>query len=157
MKKLLALLLIGTAFATPSLAYARDITLTGQMQDYYGPEAYIAVYLTKADGTYDSTLYVAGRKTRYYRDLTGWARYAASDSNLNLNGITGASIGAGTDFTIDISLSDALIDAGYVLHVDSAVEHQGSVPDDVVVPLSSDQSGVAHNGEAFVKTLTVNM
>lgn len=157
MKKFLALLLLTTALATPSLALARDVTLSGEMSTYGGPEAYLAVYLAKPDGSYESTLYVAGHKQKYYRDLTGWARLAAQDANLSLDGITGASVGAGRSFSIALSLSDALIDAGYTIHIDSAVEDQGASADDVVIPLEAVQSGVDQPGAVFVQTARITM
>jgi hypothetical protein len=157
MKKFLAILLLGTALVAPVAAYARDVTIQGQMSSYRGPEAYLAVYLAKPDGSYDSTLYVAGRKSRYYRDLSGWARLAARDATLSLDGITGASIGSGKSFSINLSLADALIDAGYTIHIDSAVEHQGSAADDVVLALDSGQSGNALSGQGFIGSASVNM
>lgn len=157
MKKFLAILLLGTALVSPSAAFAAQVTITGQMNSYRGPEAYLAVYLAGPDGRYDSTLYVAGRKSRYYRDLSGWARYAAADASLNLNGITGASIGSGRSFTINLELSDALINAGYTIHIDSAVEERGTTTDDVVIPLDRSQSGVAQPGRGFVQSASVNL
>lgn len=157
MKKFLAILMLGTALVAPSATYAAQVNLSGQMRSYSGPEAYLAVYLAKPDGSYDSTLYVAGRKSRYYRDLSGWARYASRDATLNLDGITGASVGSGRSFSINIDLSDALIDAGYTIHIDSAVEHQGSAADDVVIPLNRSYSGVAQPGRGFIKSASISM
>lgn len=157
MKKLLAILMLGTALVAPSAAYAAQVNVSGQMSSYYGPESYLAVYLAKPDGTYDSTLYVAGRKSRYYRDLTGWARFAAADAHLSLNGITGASVGSGRSFSINLELSDALIDAGYTIHIDSAVEHQGSAADDVVIPLDRSYSGVAQPGRGFIQSASISL
>lgn len=157
MKKFLAILMLGTALVAPSATYAAQVNLSGQMRSYSGPEAYLAVYLAKPDGSYDSTLYVAGRKSRYYRDLSGWARYATRDATLNLDGITGASVGSGRSFSINIDLSDALIDAGYTIHIDSAVEHQGSAADDVVIPLNRSYSGVAQPGRGFIKSASISI
>lgn len=157
MKRLLAILLLGTALVAPGAAQAAQVTLSGQMTGYYGPEAYLAVYLTKPDGSYYQTLYVAGHKTRYYRELSGWARFAAADATLNLDGITGASVGSGRSFSINLDLADALIDAGYSIHIDSAVEHQGSAPDDVVIPLDRSVSGQAQQGRGFIQSATVSM
>jgi hypothetical protein len=48
-----------------------------------------------------------------------------------------------------------MIDAGYKIHVESAVEHGGEYPDDVVVPITSASQTVA--GTGYVASLTVNM
>jgi len=156
-KKLFAVLLLGTALATPDLALARDITIAGQMRSYSGPEAYLAVYLTDKDGTYKSTLYVAGHKTKYYRQIGGWARFAARDENLQLDGITGASIGSGRSFSIDLSIADSLIDAGYTIHIDTAVENLGGVSDDAILPLDSGAAGIDVAGTGFVGKARVQM
>ncbi len=110
MKKLAALLLLATAFTAPALAYGRDATLTIQMSSYQGPPAYLAVYLTKPDGSYDSTLWVAGGQSGYYRHLRGWIRSVPADTRLD--GITGASVGSGRSMQVSIAIADALIDAG---------------------------------------------
>lgn len=157
MKKFLAILLLGTALATPSLAFARDVTVEGRIAGYYGPPAYLAVYLVDPNGKYDSTLYVAGYKQRYYREIGGWARLASRDPKLQLDGITGASIGAGRSFAIDLSIADSLIDAGYTIHIDSAVENQGSVSDDVTMPLNTGASGIPVSGRGFIDSASVKM
>lgn len=156
MKKFLAALLLGTALVAPSVAFAKDVTINAQMTNYSGNAAYLAVYVTKPDGTYDSTLWVSGTKQRFLGDLTGWVS-AAQDAGatLNLDGITGASVGSGQTLTIQANLADAMIDVGYKIHVESAVEHGGEYPDDVVVPITS--TSQTATGTGYVGTLTVSM
>jgi hypothetical protein len=156
MKKLVAILLLGTALVMPEIAFARDVAITAQMAPYSGHAAYVAVYVTKPDGTYDSTLHIAGQRTKYYRDLRGWYRSFAA-SGQSVDGVTGASVGSGQTLSINVTLADALIDAGYQIHVDSAVENGGYYPDDVVVPLTAASSGAPVAGTGYVQTLTVNM
>lgn len=154
MKKLTAMLLVATALISPTLAYGRDASLAIQMTSYRGPEAYLAVYLTRSDGSYDSTLYVAGRKGKYYRHLRGWIR-GIINSYEHIDGITGASVGSGQTILVDISIADALVDAGYQIHVDSAVEEGASYRDDVVLDLTSAASGQATAGTGYIGTMTV--
>lgn len=153
MKKLTAILLLATAFSVPGLAYAKDATLAIQMSNYQGPPAYLAVYLTKPDGTYDSTLWVAGGHTKYYRHLRGWIRGVSA--NDRLDGITGASVGSGRTMQVGITIADALIDAGYTIHVDSAVEEGAENRDDVVIPLEQASSGKVVSGSGYVAALSV--
>lgn len=105
MKKLTAILLLVTAFSVPGLAYARDATLAIQMTSYRGPPAYLAVYLAKPDGSYDSTLWVAGGRSEYYRHLRGWIR-GISNSNERIDAITGASVGSGRTLQVGHALAD---------------------------------------------------
>jgi len=157
MKKLIATLLLCTALVAPAAAMAREVTIDTTLVKYSGNAAYIAVYLTKADGTYDSTLWVSGTKQRYLGDLSGWvsAMRDSGATSLNLDGITGASVGGGQTLTIKADIADALIDAGYTIHVETAVEHGGEYPDDAVAPLSSTPQTVDGNG--YVSKLSVSM
>lgn len=156
MKKLAAAFVVATTLATPGLAYAQDVTIEAQIASYRGPNTYFAIYVTKPDGSYDSTLWVAGQSQRYYRHLRNWVR-GISAAGGNIDGISGASVGAGQTFRTTVSLSDALIDAGYQIHVDSAVEGGGEYPDDVVLPLTRANSGVPAAGSGYVHSLTVTM
>lgn len=156
MKKLLAALLLSTAIAVPQIAYARDIMITAEMSNYRGPGAYLAVYVTKPDGSYDSTLWVSGTKQKYYGHLRGWVR-AISRSRDTVDGLTGASVGSGRTLQISAALSDTMIDAGYKIHVDTAVEDAGERANDAVLPLTSNNNGVAVGGSRFIRSLTVTM
>ena len=136
---------------------AKDVTIDTKLVNYSGRAAYLAVYLTKPDGSYDSTLWVSGTKTRYMGEMRGWvsAMQNAGETSLNLDGITGASVGGGQTLTVHANLADALIDAGYNIHVETAVEHGGEYPDDAVAPLNSTPQQAA--GTGYVSTLSVSM
>jgi len=156
MKKIIAALLLGTALVAPSAAFAKDVTITTSLANYGGNNAYLAFYVTKPDGTYDSTLWVSGHKTRYLGEMRGWiSALQNANATISLSGITGASVGSGQTLTLHVSLADAMIDAGYQLHVDSAVEHGGIYADDAVIGLASGGSQVS--GSGYVSTLSVKM
>lgn len=157
MKKLLTALLLCTALVAPAAAMAREVTIDTKLINYSGRSAYIAVYLSKPDGSYDKTLWVSGTKQRYLGELTGWvtAMRNSGATSLNLDGITGASIGAGQTLTVKADLADALIDAGYKIHVETAVENGGDFADDAVAPLSATPQSV--DGTGYVSKLTVSM
>ncbi|WP_417309672.1 DUF2271 domain-containing protein [Devosia sp.] len=155
MRPLTSALLLGTALLAPSAAIAKDISVDVQMVRYSGNPAYLAVYVTNPDGSYNSTLWVSGTRTRYLRDLRQWAKGAAA-AGVSLDGITGASVGGGQVLTVNTSIADSLIDAGYEVHVDSAVEHGGSYSSDAVVPLTSAENGQPVDGTGYVSHMTVN-
>ena len=54
------------------------------------------------------------------------------------------------------SIADALIDAGYEVHVDSAVENGGEYSSDAVAPLTTAASGTPVDGVGYVSKLTVS-
>ncbi|MEN9492647.1 MAG: hypothetical protein RJA63_3096, partial [Pseudomonadota bacterium] len=133
MKKLVSFLVVSTALALPGLAAARPVTLTTTLKNYGGDGAYLALYLTDANGAYVRTLWVAGKKSKYYKHLTDWHR-ATGGKGPQIDGITGASVGAGRSLKVTVDLADALFDAGYKLNVDAAAEDMQDSPRDVSVP-----------------------
>ncbi len=155
MKRLAAMLMLATALVAPTAAWAKDVTIQAQMVRYSGNAAYMAVYLTDAAGVYQSTLWVSGHKTRYYGTLRGWVQGVRQAGSVNLDGITGASVGGGETLTVHANLADALIDAGYQIHVDTAVENGGEFADDAVIALTSTPSTV--DGTGYVGTLSIGM
>lgn len=156
MKKLLAMLALTTALTMPSLAMARPVTLTTSLSDYGGDGAYLALYVTDATGAYVGSLWMAGGKSKYYEHLADWHR-ATGGNPADINGITGASVGAGRTLEITLDLADALFDAGYTLHIDAAVEDMRDSPNEVAVPLTRDGAGTAVRGRRYVATFTYAM
>jgi len=156
MKSLLAALAMTTALTMPAVASAKPVTFTTKVNYYYGPPTYLAFYVTDANGKYVGSMWMAGGRTRYYRHLTGWYRATGGDTS-QIRGLTGASVGAGQSVRFTLDLSDALFDAGYVLHVDAAAENIGESPSDVTVPLTTDNFGKATKGRAFIADLTYSM
>lgn len=155
MKKLAAVLMLATALIAPSVAMARDVTIQTSLVQYSGRAAYLAVYLTNPDGSYNSTLWVSGQKSRYLGHLRGWARAASAAGSLSLDGITGASVGSGETLTVHANLADTLLDAGYQIHVDSAVEDGGQFADDAVIALTSTPATTA--GTGYINTISLSL
>lgn len=149
MKKIIFALSLAIAVALPALAQAREVTFTTELLNYGGDGAYLALYLTDAAGNYQGTLWVAGKKSKYYKHLSGWAR----GSRLNpaeYDGLTGASITSGRTLKITLNLDDALIDSGHEVRVDTAVEDMRDNRADVAVPLTSEGAGKPVTGRGYV-------
>lgn len=156
MKSRLAMLALTTALTVPGLALARPVTLTTKLNFYRGPGAYLALYVTDASGAYVGSLWMAGPRSRYYKHLPGWYR-ATRGRTAEINGLTGASVGAGRTLTVKLDLADALFDAGYTLHIDAAVENMRESPNDVTVPLTTKQAGKPVRGRRFVASFAYDM
>jgi hypothetical protein len=156
MKSFLAALVLATALTAPSLALARPVTLTTTLNDYGGDGAYLAFYVTDPAGAYSGSLWMAGGKSKYYEHLTDWYRATAGDP-AQINGITGASVGAGQTLEITLDLADALFDAGYTLHVDAAVEDMRDSPGEVAVPLTTDGAGTPVPGRRYIADFSYGM
>lgn len=152
-ESLLGRIAAACALALPTVSQARPVTLVVPLQNYSGDGAYLAVYLTDAKGGYAGTLWVAGGKAKYYRNLSDWNRLSAGDPR-RLAGVTGASVGAGRTLKVTADLADALIDAGYEIRVDAAVEHLRDSPSEVRVPLTSANAGKPQPGKQYIRALT---
>jgi hypothetical protein len=151
MKLALSALGLTAAFVAPTVASAKQVTFETTLKAYGGNGAYVALYLTDAAGKYKGTLWMAGEKTKFYRHLSGWAR-ASGGRLTEVDGITGASVGSGKTLKISLDIADALIDAGYKVHVDTSVEDGADNPSEIVAPLATASSGKALSGAGYVKS-----
>ena len=139
------------AFIAPTFAEARQVTFETALKAYGGNGAYVALYLLDASGKYKGTLWMAGDKTKFYRHLSDWSR-ASGGRLAEVDGITGASVGSGKTLKITVDVADALINAGYKVHVDTAVEDGMDNPSEVVAPLDASTSGKPTAGDGYVKS-----
>ena len=155
-KPILTLLATACALALPALAQSRPLTLTAQLKNYGGDGAYLAAYLTDAKGVYVRTLWVAGGKAKYHKHLSDWSRLSAGDTK-RLNGVTGASVGAGRTLTVTADLADALIDAGYEIRIDAAAEDMRDSPAEVRLPLSTANVGKPQAGKQYIQSVTLQL
>lgn len=153
MKAFLAMLAVTTALTIPTIAMAGEVTFTTTMRNYGGDGAYLAYYVTDAKGKYAGSLWMAGGKAKYYEHLSGWYR-ATAGNTAEINGITGASVGAGRSLKITLDLADTLFDAGYQLHIDAAVEDMRDSPSEIVVPLTSNAAGQIVKGKRYIADFT---
>lgn len=156
MKSLLSALALTTAITVPGLALARPVTLTANMNDYGGDGAYLALYVTDAQGAYVGSLWMAGGKSKYYQHLSDWYRATGGDP-AQINGITGASVGAGRQLKITLDLADALFDAGYELHIDASVEDMRDSPNEIAVPLTTNGTNMPVRGRRYIANFSYGM
>lgn len=156
MKRLLTALAMTTALTVPGLAMARQVTLTANMANYGGNNAFLVVYLTDAQGKYAKTLWMAGGRAKYYRHLTDWYRETAGNPG-DISGITGASVGSGRQLKVTVDLADALLDAGYQLHIDAAVEDMRESPSEITMPLTAAGAGKPVRGQRYIANFQYKM
>lgn len=156
MKKTILSLCIASVIALPGLVQAKPLTLTTQLKSYGGNGAYLAFYVTDAKGQYQKTLWVSGKKAKYYKNLRDWARASGLKSS-EFDGISGASVGSGRTLKVTVDLADALIDAGYEIRVDSAVEDGRDNPAEVRVPLTSTGAGQPVAGRGYIQSFRYDM
>ncbi len=153
---LLTTLAAACALALPLAAQSKTVTIATTLKNYGGDGAYLAVYLTDAKGAYARTLWVAGGKAKYYKHLADWSRLSAADAK-RLDGVTGASVGQGRTLKVTTELADALIDAGYEIRIDAAVEDMRDSPGEVRIPLSSASAGKPQAGRQYIQSASFQL
>ncbi len=156
MKNILTGACLAGTLALPAMAQARPVVLTTQLQNYSGSGAYLAFYVTDAAGNYKKTLWVAGKKSKYYKHLSAWARGSGLDARA-YDGISGASVGNGKSLKVTVELADTLIDAGYEIRVDSAVEDGRDHPADARAPLTKAGAGKPVQGRGYIKAFSYDL
>ncbi|WP_034295262.1 DUF2271 domain-containing protein [Herbaspirillum sp. RV1423] len=153
-------IIVGTcvagALALPGLVQARPVVLTTQLQSYGGNGAYLAIYITDAAGKYKKTLWISGTKEKYYKHMSDWARGSGLNAR-EFDGLTGASVGSGKSLKVTVEVADVLIDAGYEIRVDSAVEDGRDTPADARVPLTKQGAGKPVKGRGYIKSFNYEM
>ena len=147
---------LASIIALSGLVQAKPITLTTQLKSYSGDGAYLAIYLTDAQGSYKKTLWVSGKKAKYYKNLRDWARGSGLKAS-EFDGVSGASVGNGRTLKVTVDLADALIDAGYEIRIDSAVEDGRDNPAEVRAPLTKAGAGKPTLGRCYIKSFTYDM
>ncbi len=156
MKKLIVITGLMLALCLSSFVQAGELTLNTTLNGYQGNGAYLAIYLTDAKGKYHRTLWVAGSKRKYYKHLPDWAR-GSSLKISEYDGMTGASVTSGESLTVTVNIDDTLIDAGYLIRIDSAVEDQREHRIDVEVPLTRQGAGKAVVGRGYIKNFSYSL
>ena len=155
-KPLLSTVAAACALALPAAAHSRPVTIAATLKNYGGDGAYLAVYLTDAKGAYAGTLWVAGGKATYSQHLADWHRLSAADGK-RLQGVTGASVGQGRTLKVTADLADALIDAGYEIRIDAAVEDMRDSPAEVRIPLTSANAGKPQAGKQYIQSASFQL
>ena len=153
MRNPLAVLALTLPLLAPLSAEARPVRITTTLNAYGGDGAYLAIYLTDKQGKLQQTIHVAGGKAKYHKHLSGWYRQSGG----RIDGTTGASVGSGKNLTISVEIADALIDAGFEIRVDSAVEKESDVPADARIAVSQANAGKPVTGRGYVKSLMIDM
>lgn len=153
MRKSFASLFLATLIGLPSLAWSQDINFTTELGSLYGGRAYVAIYITDNKGTYQRTLWVAGHKSRYYRHLRDWVRGTGMNSN-EYDGLTGASLIGNRPLKVTVNVDAKLIDAGYQVRIDSAMEDDRENRAEVIAPLTHADAGKVFTGSGYVTSFS---
>jgi hypothetical protein len=121
-----------------------------QMINYSGEGAYVVISLLNQKGDYEKTLYVQGTDDEWYFDISEWW-YFQGKKRANIDAITGATISGGERTISVISIANNVIDQGYKIRFETAVEDQEYHTSDVEFDLTSENLKSKIEGKGFIR------
>ena len=148
---LLFLLIIAGSAHAQSTKYKCMIQMTG----YQCLKAYVVVSLVHEKEGYKKTLAVLGPDKQWYNTLTEWYAFH-NKSKEKISAITGASIGGGDRAVKTIEIDNSLLNKGYTIRFESAVEHQKYVAVDAEVPVTDKGITMKTDGKEYIRFVKLN-
>lgn len=107
-----------------------------QMANYVGEGAYVVVSLLDKEGRYIETLYVQGDDDEWYSEISEWWKFQGK-YRVNIDAITGATIGSGQRAVNRIEISNDKFNKGYKIRFETAVEDKEYFNNDIEINLTS--------------------
>ncbi|AEI50981.1 DUF2271 domain-containing protein [Runella slithyformis] len=121
-----------------------------QLTNYSGEGAYVMVSLIDNKGKYKKTLQVFGKEKRWWDDLPSWFKFYTITKE-NVDGVSGASITAGSRRVFSITADETVFDKGYQLRFETAVENKDYKEKDVEMAFSEANVGKAVEGTGYIR------
>tara|TARA_B100000787_G_scaffold127388_1_gene96472 strand:+ start:120 stop:614 length:495 start_codon:yes stop_codon:yes gene_type:complete len=121
-----------------------------QMKNYSGEAAYVVISLMNQKGTYEKTLYVQGDDDEWYFDIPEWWRFQGK-KRANIDAITGATISGGERTISIISIADDVLNKGYKIRFETAVEDQEYYASDLEFDLTTENLKSKIEGKGFIR------
>ena len=143
-------LLTFTAFSPTPTTKSTSYKCMIQLINYEGEGAYIVVSLLDPKGNYIETLNVLGDDQEWYHDLTEWWNFFEKKP-ANIDAITGATISGGERSIKVFKIDDEILNKGYKIRFETAVEDQKYVADDVTFELTSESVKSKVDGTGYIR------
>ncbi len=125
-----------------------------QMKNYSGEGAYIVISLLNQKGEYIKTLYVQGEDDEWYFDIPEWWKFQGK-KRANIDAITGATISGGEREISIISIEDNVVNKGYKIRFETAVEDQEYHTSDVEFELTKENLKSKIEGKGFIRYIRI--
>ncbi|TNE28429.1 MAG: DUF2271 domain-containing protein [Bacteroidetes bacterium] len=148
---ILALLAITLIFGFKSdTTESKSFKCMIQMTNYQGEGAYVVISLINPEGDYERTLYILGDDSEWYHSIPEWWDYFGKEPR-NVDGITGATLAGGERSISIIEIDESVLNAGYKLRFETAVEEVGYHTSDVEFPLTTENVSGKYEGTGFIR------
>lgn len=121
-----------------------------QLKNYTGEGAYVIVSLLDEDGAYNETLYVQGKDSEWYNEITGWWKFYGK-THPDIDAICGATVSEGERTITVLKIPADKIDSGYTLRFETAVEDQEYYEADLEFPLTQENLKGSKEGSGFIR------
>ena len=149
----LAPLLLG-AFTMMSPLASTKYKCMIQMTNYTGEGAYIIVSVLNEKGEYLESVRVMGDDEEWYPDLNQWFTYYETEQP-EIDGITGATLSGGKRSVFSIEIDDTRLNSGHTLRIETAVEDQKYVPDEVEIPMTTAGMAGKYDGKDYIRYVRI--
>ncbi len=146
---------VGAVLLFVFLAFLKPVDTTKikcmiQMTNYTGEGAYVVISLLNPEGSYEKTIYVQGKDSEWYSDITEWWKFYGKHRS-NIDAISGETIAGGERTVSILEIDTDKLDKGYSLRFESAVEDQEYYTDDVKLPLTTESLTSRVEGKGFIR------
>tara|TARA_R110001606_G_scaffold398319_1_gene577066 strand:- start:2786 stop:3271 length:486 start_codon:yes stop_codon:yes gene_type:complete len=121
-----------------------------QLTNYSGEGAYLIVSIVDADNEYVETLYVQGKDSEWYSEITEWWKFYGKHRP-NIDAISGETISGGERTLSVLQIPTDKIDKEYNLRFETSVEDQGYYTDDIQFALTSENLKTKVEGKGFIR------
>ncbi|OEK04008.1 DUF2271 domain-containing protein [Roseivirga misakiensis] len=121
-----------------------------QLTNYGGEGAYVVLSLLNDQGEYVETLSVHGDDEDWYEDLPAWYEFYPPNKE-KIDGMAGASISSGGRKVASLKVDASLINAGYKLRFETAVEDQDYHEKDLEIDLTEEVAGQRLKGNGYIR------
>lgn len=145
-----ALLLTGLLLSAFTTVTTKPVKCLIQMTNYSGEGAYLVVSLLDPTGAYQETLYVQGKDSEWYSEITAWWQFYGK-RRPNIDAISGATISGGERTVTVLQIPEDKIDQGYSLRFETSVEDQEYYEDDIQFELTSENLKAKKEGKGFIR------
>lgn len=156
MKRLLSICALMFVLISPLQANAQPVTITTTMANYSGDGAYLVLYVTDANGVYKGTLWVSGKKRKYYKHFRSWRRLTSGGEKI-ADAFSGASTHSNRKLQVKLNLADSVFTSGYILHIDTSVEDKRDVAKEVSIELKHENAGIQFAGNTYIDNVTFSL
>lgn len=145
-----AIVIVGLLLTSFTTTENKAVKCLIQMTNYTGEGAYVIVSLLNPSGDYDETLYVQGKDSEWYSEISEWWKFYGK-YRPNIDAISGATISGGERTLTILQIPADKIDKGYSLRFETSVEDQDYYAADIQFELTTENLNAKKEGKGFIR------